>query len=51
MEYDRKVLVNVLVHHRPTQYSACMCGGVQLGYSWPEHIANVYEEEVKKAHG
>lgn len=47
MNYDREVLVDILLHHRPTESSACQCGGVPLGHSWPEHIADVYENTIE----
>lgn len=47
--YDRKVLVDVLVHHWPTNSSGCFCGAVVLGASFPEHVADVYERAVQAA--
>lgn len=41
--YVRSILVEVLIYHRPKQDSSCHCGWAQLGRSWPEHIAHVYE--------
>lgn len=46
MMYDRPALVDVLLHHRPTLTSACQCDGIRLGDSWPEHIADVYEQKA-----
>lgn len=43
MDYNRELLVTILVHHRPNQNSHCRCGETKLGESWPEHIADVYE--------
>lgn len=41
--YDRERLVDVLVRHAQTSTSGCLCGGVALGGSYPEHVAAVYE--------
>lgn len=49
--YDRATLVDVLLHHRPSIGSACACGGVALGHSWPEHIADVYEGRAQQSAG
>lgn len=48
--YDRSSLVDILVYHWQTNTSGCGCGwggGKDLGKSWPEHIANVYEESAR----
>jgi hypothetical protein len=45
--YDREVLVNVFVYHWPTNTSGCWCGWSVLGASFPEHVADVYEESVR----
>jgi hypothetical protein len=42
-DYDRGVLVQVLVYHQPTNTSGCICGWSVLGASHPEHVADVYE--------
>lgn len=47
MNYDRKILVEVLVYHSPTKTSGCWCGWAELGKSFPEHVANVYEDSVR----
>lgn len=44
--YDRRVLVDVLVYHWPTNTSGCSCGWAVLGASFPEHVADVYEQSV-----
>ncbi len=44
--YDRQVLVDVLVYHWPTRTSGCWCGWDELGASFPEHVADVYEASV-----
>ena len=45
--YNRKVLVTVLVyHHWTTNTKPCSCGWRELGRSYPEHIADVYEESI-----
>lgn len=46
MTYDREVLTAVLVYHWPTASSGCHCGWSVLGASFPEHVADVYEESV-----
>lgn len=43
MEYNREKLVNTLVYHQQTNTSGCHCGWAELGKSWAEHVANVYE--------
>lgn len=42
----REMIVDVLVRHRPTENSACRCGGVALGRSWPEHVADVIIDKL-----
>lgn len=45
--FDREVLVEILVYHyRVAPGKGCGCGWDQLGGSWPEHVATVYEESV-----
>lgn len=44
--YDRAVLVNVLVYHYRADITGCGCGWADLGRSWPEHVATIYEESV-----
>lgn len=46
MIYDRKVLVEVLVYHWPTNTAGCTCGWAVLGQSHPEHVADVYEASL-----
>lgn len=41
--YNREILVEVLIYHWPTSTSGCICGWAELGHSYPEHVANVYE--------
>jgi hypothetical protein len=48
MTYDRKVLVEVLAYHWPTNTAGCTCGQVALGRSYPEHVADVYEAAVEE---
>jgi hypothetical protein len=44
VRYDRDVLVEVLVYHwRVGPGKGCGCGWDDLGRSWPEHVADVYE--------
>lgn len=48
--YDRSVLVKVIVYHQRMDDSTCACGRgkrpEQLGLSFADHIADVYEESV-----
>lgn len=45
--YDRAVLADILVYHYRESIKGCSCGWSELGRSWPEHVATVYEETVK----
>lgn len=45
--YNREVLVEVLVYHYHVLGKGCGCGWAELGKSWPEHVATVYEESVR----
>lgn len=49
--YDRAVLVEVLTYHTRDDIKGCRCGWAELGRSWPEHVATVYEQAVEAAHG
>jgi hypothetical protein len=49
--YDREILVRVLVYHWPTRNSGCWCGWAELGASFPEHVADVYEMTVRAERG
>ena len=44
--YDRDALIAVLVHHWPTKTAGCVCGWGVLGASFPEHVADVYEQTI-----
>lgn len=44
--YDREVLTTVLIYHAPTATSGCHCGWAVLGASYPDHVADVYEQSV-----
>jgi hypothetical protein len=44
--HDRAVLVEVLVYHYRDGIQGCGCGWAELGKSWPEHVAMVYEESL-----
>lgn len=44
--YDREALVAVIVYHWRTNTSGCGCGWAELGKSYAEHIADVYEMEL-----
>jgi hypothetical protein len=45
LQYNRAVLVSVLVYHPRVSISHCACGWSRLGASHPEHVADIYEEE------
>jgi len=49
--HDRKVLVEVLIYHTRANAHSCSCGWgadySQLGKSFPEHVATVYEESLR----
>lgn len=45
--YDRAVLVDVLVYHARTETSGCRCGWGDLGRSFPEHVADIFEESIR----
>lgn len=47
MDYDRAVLVEVLVYHYRKGITGCGCGWAELGRSHPEHVANIYEESIQ----
>lgn len=47
IEYDREVLTTVLTYHWPTKSSGCQCGWAKLGASFPEHVADVYEDAIQ----
>ena len=40
-QFNRAVLVEVLVYHQRTDARFCSCGWGQLGHSHAEHIADV----------
>lgn len=44
--YDRQVLLDVLVYHYRDGIKGCGCGWAELGKSWAEHVAGVYEASV-----
>ena len=46
LRYDRDVLVDILIYHTRRDIKGCRCGWAELGRSWPEHVATVYEEAV-----
>lgn len=47
MMYRRDLLVHVLVYHyRVAPGKGCGCGWDELGRSWPDHVADVYEALV-----
>ena len=46
--YVRSVWIDILIYHWRREDSGCGCGWAELGKSWPEHLANVYEMSVKE---
>ena len=53
--YDRDVLIEVLIyHHRVAPGKGCGCGWgdrpQDLGCSWADHVATVYEESLVARH-
>lgn len=44
--YRRDVLTTVLVYHWRESIKGCSCGWSELGRSWAEHVANVYEQSA-----
>lgn len=44
--YDREVLTTVLIYHARTDTSGCHCGWADLGASYADHVADVYEQSV-----
>jgi hypothetical protein len=51
IQYDRALLVEILVYHYRTNNAGCGCGWHELGKSHPEHIANIYEASVLAKNG
>lgn len=49
MEYDREILVQVLIYHQRAELkisSPCLCGWAVAGESHADHAADVYELEL-----
>lgn len=46
--YQRDVLVDVVIHHHRESIKGCSCGWSQLGLSWADHVADVYESAVNE---
>lgn len=46
IRYDREALVDVMIYHWPTLTSGCTCGWGVLGASFPEHVADIYEQKM-----
>lgn len=44
----RDAYVEVILQHWLTPTSGCRCGGVSLGHSWPEHLADALLGETKQ---
>jgi hypothetical protein len=36
----REIYAEVILQHWPRTPAGCACGGVRLGQSWPEHLAD-----------
>lgn len=47
MEYDREILIAILIYHQRKDIGHCACGWSILGASHAEHVANVYEIEME----
>ena len=45
--YDRDVLVTTLIYHWRTTANRCECGWGRVGASFPEHIADAYEQALQ----
>jgi hypothetical protein len=43
----RELLLDVLIYHQPTNTSGCICGGVELGKSHPEHVVEIFETRMR----
>ena len=48
IRYDREVLVEVLVYHQRKNSQYCACGWGELGKSYAEHVADIYEMAIKE---
>jgi hypothetical protein len=48
--YDREILTKTLVYHWPSQTASCLCGWNELGMSFPGHVADMYEANVRLGH-
>ncbi len=46
LPFVRKVMINVLVYHQPTNTSGCHCGWGKLGRSHAEHVVEIYEMSI-----
>lgn len=46
LPWDRELMLDVLIYHQQTASSGCHCGWARLGYSYCEHVIEVYEESV-----
>jgi hypothetical protein len=47
----RTVLMDILVRHQRLKDGDCSCGWDVWGKSWAAHVADAYEEALKKAEG
>jgi hypothetical protein len=49
MNYDREVLVRVLIQHQRKDLDvACLCGWGEWGASFAAHVADMYEEAANR---
>jgi hypothetical protein len=46
LAYDREVLTAVVIYHYRKGIEGCGCGWAELGASYAEHVADVYEQSV-----
>lgn len=48
--YDREILIDVLIYHyRVRSGGGCGCGWNEIGKSWPDHVATMYEGKQREA--
>lgn len=47
LRHNHEVLVEVLVYHQRTNNSGCHCGWGELGHSYAEHVAGIYEDSLR----
>lgn len=49
--HNHASLVTVLVYHQRLDIEQCACGWAELGESYAEHVAQVYEEGLRANQG